>query len=366
MQNSKLFFCIAILSFSLALGPPAFSQTDDAWPDPGPPATRDLFPLNLTPLTYRPVGARVLGRGNTRISLQVTDSNTFEFSQIIKNQLARNTEGRILIDVAGVHAYAQAHREEPLIYYFDTEIERTELRIRHGLTSSTDVEMNLSWVSINGGFLDSAIEGFHKLGFKQIGRLGVAKDQNVLTVIQYGEVVIFSQESTRSRPVDPVLTLVQRIHEDPKLTVSLVGMLQLPLTKWKGVYQSKWDSSIGLASELRISSRQALNGEVAYLRRALKKGGPDAFLIKDQLAAHLGWEWRGWRWGRPFFVLVATNGITSHGPGSKLDQPTLVHDLGIHFRLRARGTVTLSYINNISHNENTADMGIALRLSVKL
>jgi len=83
------------------------------------------------------------------------------------------------------------------------------------------------------------------------------------------------------------------------------------------------------------------------------------------LAAHLGWEWHGWRWCRPFLVLVATNGITSHGPGSKLDQPTLVHDLGAHFRLNAHTALTLSYINNISHNENTADMGIALRLSVR-
>ncbi len=320
----------------------------------------------MTPLTYRPAGARVLGQGNTRISLQVTDSNTFEFSEIIKDLLARNTQGRFLVDRAGVNAFAQVHRQEPLIYFFDAEIERTELLIRHGLTSSTDAELNLSWVSINGGFLDSAIEGFHKLGFKQIGRLGVAKDQNVLTVIQHGEVVIFSQESTHARPVDPVLTIVQRVHEDPELTVSLLGMLQLPLTKWKGVYQSKWDSSLGLASEWRISPHQALNGGVAYLRRALQKGGPDAFLIKDQLAAHLGWEWRGWRWGRPFFVLVATNGITSHGPGSKLDQPTLIHDLGMHFRLKAHGTLTLSYINNISHNENTADMGVTLRLSVRL
>lgn len=349
----------------LLIGCSAFGQTPDPWPDPGPPSTRDLFPLNLIPLTYRPIGADTLGKGNWRVSLQVTRSNTFEFSDLVKDLLQHDTQGRIVVDHAGVTAFAQAHREEPLIYYFDAEIQRTEFHVRYGVTPSTDLAVTFAWQGIDGGFLDGLIEEFHKLGFNQTGRSGIAKDQLALFVIQKGEVVVFSQEPVRVHPEDPVLTLIQRIHEDPNLTVSLVGAIQPPLTRWQGVYQSNWDSSAGLVFRWRPTLRLVIDGGAAYLRRGLKGSVPNAFFIKDQLAAHLGGEWRAWGKVRPYLVLIGTNRITSPQPGSKLDRPSMLIDLGANFRLNSRTALTLSYINNISHNENTADMGIALRLAVR-
>jgi hypothetical protein len=89
------------------------------------------------------------------------------------------------------------------------------------------------------------------------------------------------------------------------------------------------------------------------------------FLIKDQIAGHLGWEWRGWARVRPFLVLVYHDGLTSQGPGATLDRPSVIHDLGLHLRLGPKVAATFSYINNITHNENTADMGLSLRLAVR-
>jgi len=83
------------------------------------------------------------------------------------------------------------------------------------------------------------------------------------------------------------------------------------------------------------------------------------------VAGHLGWEWRGWPRVRPFLVLVATSGITPPLPETKLDKLSLIHDLGVHVRMGPRTSWTFSYINNISHNENTADMELALRLTVR-
>lgn len=349
------------LTLALQASPPSPSD----WPDPGPPSTRDLFPLNLIPLTYRPIGASTLGQGNSLVSLQITRANTFEFSELIKNLLTQDAQGRIAIDRAGTQAFAAAHASEPLLYFFDGEIQRTELRACYGVSRSTDLGLTLSWQSVGGGYLDGLIESVHKLGFEQAGRSNVVKDQLAIVVIQKGHVVLFVEGGARAHPEDPLITVKHRWHETADLTLSFQGALQVPLTNWDGAYKSNWDSSASLLFQWRPSRNQAVDGGVAYLRRSLRQQGPAPFFIKDQVAAHFGWEWRGWSRVRPYILLVGTGGITPPGPGTTLDKPSLIHDLGLHLRVTRRSALTFSYINNITHNENTADMGIALRLSVR-
>ena len=349
----------------LGAGLLAWGQDTDSWPDPGLSSTRDLFPLNLTPLAYRPTGASTLGRGAVLVSLQITRGNTIEFSDPIKNILAANAgQGRITFDRAAVERFAQDHAQEPLLYYFDMEVQRTEIQFKVGLTASTDLGVTFAWQGMGGGFLDTLIENAHDLGFQQTGRTGLARNQFTLFIIQKGQVIFFSDDPIRVHPEDPVVTAVQRLYENPWLTLSAFGRLQLPMTQWYG-YQSAWDSSAGLAMQWRPGRRLVLDGGAAYLRRALKPYGPDPFFIRDQVAGHVAFEWRGGRRARPYLALVATSGITAPGPETKLDRLTLTHDLGVHLRLDANKALTFSYINNISHNENTADMELAVKLTVR-
>jgi hypothetical protein len=351
---------ILVASFPLVAG------AEDPWPDPGPPSSRDLFPLNLVPLTYRPVGAETVGEGQWRVSFQVTRSNTFEFSDLIKDHLGRDISGRLTVDKVGVTQLANAFPNEPLIFFFDAEIQRTELSVRHGLTPDTDIAMTLAWQGMGGGFMDGLIEGVHKLGFEQTGRSAIARDQMTTLIVQHGHLVHFTQTSVRLRPVDPVLAVVHRFYARPKFTISFLGALQIPATTFAGQFRSDWDSSAGVSFQWRPSQDLVINGGGAYLRRGLKGGvGPSPFLIKDQIAGHLGWEWHRWSRIRPFVVLIYHDSLTSQGPGATLDKPSVIHDLGLHVRMGARSTLTFSYINNITHNENTADMGLALRLSLR-
>jgi len=350
----------------VALATPLSAASDEPWPDPGPPTSRDLFPLNLVPLTYRPVGAEPVGQGQWRFSFQVTRSNTFEFSDLIKGRLESDSSGRITVGPRGAAQFAASLPNEPLIFFFDGEVQRTEFSFRYGLTRDTDVALTLGWQSIDGGFMDGLIEGVHQLGFEQGGREAIARDQLTFAIIQKGQVVYFSQEPVRFHPVDPVLAVVHRFHESPRLTVSFLGALQIPATRFAGEFRSNWDSSAGVTFQWRLSPNQVVNGGGAYLRRNIKGGdGLNPFLIKDQIAGHLGWEWRGWARVRPFLVLVYHDALTSQGPGATLDKPSVIHDLGLHVRLGPRTALTFSYINNITHNENTADMGLAVRLSVR-
>lgn len=360
-RNGALLCCLG-LTFTV----PLLAEAEIPWPDPGPPSTRDLFPLNLVPLTYRPVGANTIGKGEWRFSFQVTRSNTFEFSDLIKDRLGRDSSGRITIAQAGAEKFATTLQNEPLIYFFDAEVQRTEFSFRYGMTPNTDVAMTLGWQSIGGGFMDGLIEDFHKLGFEQTGRNAIAQNQLTIAIIQKGKVIYFSQTPVRYRPVDPVLAVIHRVYDDSNLTLSFLGAMQIPATTFEGQFRSNWDSSAGLVLQWRPTHNQAINGGAAYLRRGLRGGnGVNPFLIKDQIAGHLGWEWQRWRRVRPFLVLVYHDGLTSQGPGATLDKPSVNHDLGVHVRLSECVALTFSYINNITHNENTSDMGLALRLSVR-
>ena len=52
-------------------------------------------------------------------------------------------------------------------------------------------------------------------------------------------------------------------------------------------------------------------------------------------------------------------------PGQKLDRPSLQHDLGVRWEFRPGSQVYIRYMNNITHNENTADMALAIGLSMR-
>jgi Protein of unknown function (DUF3187) len=340
-------------------------RAEAPWPDPGPPSTRDLFPLDLPLLTYRPVGAMPVGEGEWRVSLQAARENTFEFSDSIKDRMTRDAQGRIMPTRVGAERLAQEMSSEPMIFFFDGEVQRTELSARYGLTKNTDLMLTLAWDTWDGGYLDSLIEGFHKLGFEQIGRDIIAKNQFTLLSVQNGQIVFFTQDSLKAKAADPVIGINHRLLETDQLTVSLLGALQLPMTKMFGVFRSDWNSSAALLAQWRPDSNQAFNGGFAYVRRGLQDYGNEPFFVKDQVAGHLGWEWQGWSRFRPFFLLVYQSDLTGPMLGTHFDKPSLIHDLGVHVRLGNRTALTFSYINNITHNENTADMGFAVRLVVR-
>jgi hypothetical protein len=349
-----------------AFARPLLAQEPGApWPDPGPPATRDLFPLNLPLLTYRPVAAPTVGKGGWRVSVQVTEENTFEFSDPIKDILAHDTQGRITPTLAGAQQVAQSMPDAPLLFFFDGEVTRTDLSARHGITDSTDVALVLTWQGYGGGFLDTLIEDFHKLGFEQTGRTAIARDQLTFTAIQKGQVIFFTQRALEAKFEDPTIAVIHRFHQDGRWTFSFMGVMKVPLTTEFGRYQSNWDSSLALLAQWRPSARQVVDLGFAYVRRGLKDYTGDPFFIRDQIAGHIGWEWRGWSRVRPFLAIVGQSGLAPPVEGDKLDKPSFIHDLGVHVRLGPRSALTFSYINNITHNENTADMGFALRLTVR-
>lgn len=331
----------------------------------GPFPTRDMFPLAMPSMVYQPVDPTPVGQGRWSVSLHHVRGNTFEFSDILKTQAPRDSEGRIAITKDFVLAHASEYASIPLIFYFDEEIARLTLRARYGLGPRTEVWMEIPFQTHSGGIFDSLIEGFHKLGFEQAGRDRVAKNQLVLVVMANGKLLFYNDESIRGKTQDPVLGLSHQIAANDRWRLSLYAAVKPPMTDTYSVYRSGWDQSYGFSARWQPLRNHVFYGGGALIMRphgnaeytSMTLGGP-----RNTLGAHMAWEYRrNPRW-RPFFQLYYQTGFLRPQVYQKLDRPSLQHDLGLHWNPRRNWVLSFHYMNNITHNENTADMSMGLRL----
>ncbi|MDE2103324.1 MAG: DUF3187 family protein [Patescibacteria group bacterium] len=352
-----------VLMVMLAGAFPVFGQEPM---EMGPFPTREMFPLFLLPMVYQPVDPTPLGRGHWRVSLDHMQANTFEFSDILKEQAPRDAQGRIAITKEFLLAHAAEYSQIPVVFFFDEEIARTSLRVRYGLTDQTDLWMELPYQGQSGGFLDGLIEDFHKLGFEQYGRDLVQKNQVTLMVMTHGHLDFYSDQSIRGKTQDPTIGLLHRITGGPTWTLSAYVSLKPPMTTTYGIYRSGWDHAAGLTGRWQPSLHHVFYGGFGFIRRP---GGSAAYntmafgSFRDAWGAHGTWEYRRWRKVRPFLQLYLESGFLPKQPYQKLDRPSLQHDLGFHWQFRKAMVFTFRYLNNITHNENTADMGFGISLT---
>jgi len=329
----------------------------------GPPATREMFPLFLPPMAYQPADPKPLGRGQWRWGLHWMQANTFQFSDVFDQNPPRDTQGRVAVTRAYVEARLGDYADLPTVYFFDEEITRFEVEGRYGLTEDTDLWVRLPVQNHTGGFLDPLIEGFHKIGFEQFGRDLVLQNQLTLVVVQYGKLTFFNNQKILGKPQDPVLGITHRFLAHGPWTLSATASLKPPLTRTYEVYQSGWDQSYGLTGAWWNGGRHAVYAGASYLRRP--HGSPDYNTIgfRAGVGAHATWEYRRWPHLQPFLQLYWQSGFLAAKPHQAFDRPSLQHDLGVHWHWTPHTTLSLHYQNNISHEGNTADMGLGLSLT---
>jgi len=332
----------------------------------GPAPTREMFPLYLSTLAYQPVAPAPLGRGRWRVDLDHMRANTFEFSDVFKSVPPGEPPGRITATRERAEATAAAHPEMPVLFYFDDEVQRTSLRVRVGLSERTDAWVEVPFVSHGGGELDGAIEGVHALGFKQFGRDRVRQDQMTVAVMAYGRLAFYTDQPLRTRAQDPTFGVVHRFLARPGLDVSFHVTLKPPVTALYGTFRSGWDHGLGVAARWQAAPDHVLHGGLGLIRRprgTLAYSNLPFGRMSGGWGGHGTWEYRRWKRIRPFIQLFAQSGFLPAQPHQKLHRPSLQHDVGFHWLLPGRAALTFRYLNNITHNENTADMGLGLSFS---
>lgn len=113
-----------------------------AWADQGPLAVQNRFPLHLLFLTPRPTTAELPSKGAMRTQMAV------DYSSVYVDQ--HNNQWDFLLDM---------------------EMVTVGLSLAYGLTASTAIRLDVPLVSMNSGFLDVFLEGYHDaLGVSNYGR----------------------------------------------------------------------------------------------------------------------------------------------------------------------------------------------------
>jgi hypothetical protein len=346
-----------LLTLTLALTVPAQGQEPEHL---GPAPTRDQFPINLETLTYVPAPPDVLPAGAFEANLQCVEANTFEFSDIVKQDLQQeNPSSRLSITLAQAQQFAAQNPKVPLIFFLQMETTLTTLRLRAGLGDSREAWIMVPVLRWSGGFEDGLIDWTHKtFGFNQTGRTNIETNQVRVVVIQYGKVTEYSDHSGGSRLQDPVLGLTQSLYDRGALAVAASFQVK------PSVVSSLYDSRSGWDTGLQFTSRWTPNASmdtyfgIGGVHRRSGNLTFNEYGFRDQLGAHAmieGWRTSAWR---PFFQLVYLTGATRSSPGQNLGKSSLQHDLGVHWVGKPNLVFTLRYMNNITNNENTADMAL--------
>lgn len=347
------------------LCPPLFGQEAPEF-DAGVAPTRELFPLQLIPLTYQPLSPRPVGVGRWQVALHSLRGNVFEFSDAIKNGPPTDLQGRVHLTQAYWAQHAADYPQLPFAFWFDEEILRTTLDVRTGLGPRTDAFLQWAWVSHTGGFLDTTIERFHAgLGFRQWGRDLVARHQLVVAMMSRGQVTFYSDDPIKRKPQDPVLGLVHQLFVGTEGGLSLTAALKPPITKTYNVYQSGWDTQVGVTGWWDFARGHQLTFGGAYTHRAAGNAAYEQIGYRDEVGAHLGLRWRTRKTLQPYLQLQLLSGFARPIEGATFQRPAFTHDLGFHWFWSPRTFATFRYVNNISHNENTADMAFAVGVTTR-
>lgn len=350
----------AAVAFLLALAIPAWGQASDHL---GPVPSRDQFPLNLLTLTYQPAPPDTLAAGAWQADLQCVEANTLEFSDVIKDDLSQNPGQRLDITRAWAQGIAEKNPSLPVVFLFQMETTMTTLRLRAGLGHGREASVELPLFSYAGGFEDGLINQVHSLGFYQAGRSAFPVDQVRLAVIQQGSLVYYSDRSAAPRLQDPVFGLTQSLNATPDFALSANAKVKPAMMRSQVGVRAGWDWGLQLTARWSPNPSMDIYFGLGGVRRESGSLAFNQLGFRNQFGAHFmveGWRESAWR---PFLQLLLLSGAAYPMAGQKLGLSSLQHDLGVHW-VRAPGLVfTLSYMNNITNNENTADMAFSLEMT---
>lgn len=171
----------------------------------GPLEIRSFFLPTLPFLDFTPDQALTMEAGTYKIIYQFVVSNTY-----------LNTEdpGRVdpddPITTADVDAGLSPGDFGSPGYgiYLDAELNRHQFRFRYGLTDSIEFGLDLAWISLSGGSLDSTVLSVEE-AFNAVNqdRVGVEDGRMDYYLVYNGEFIYATSTPFSMEPQDPVISL---------------------------------------------------------------------------------------------------------------------------------------------------------------
>lgn len=259
----------------------------------GPLSIRNQFPVTLGFLTYTPETALTLPLDTFQFRYQYSVTNSF-----INTQSPRNSTGPYIDSTAVSRSgglVASDFASTGYGVYLDMEATRHNFRFNYALTESMEIGLELGWISLGGGSLDSRIESVEDFfgGLNQ-DRLFSEQNRFDFYVIRDGVFLHQSSQAFSSAAMDPVFNL--------KWTLTEGGDV-LPAMAIKMSYKYPLDSNPD-ASRSLISSggrdygyyflfSKEIGEVIAHLQFGVTRLEVDANTFSESLRHKMfGWEFR--------------------------------------------------------------------------
>jgi hypothetical protein len=305
--------CIAILCLACA---PLAHAADDNGQFYGLLRSRDLSPFGFLRLDMRPAHAVAIEPGSWALETEIGYQNTWALSPEVERYLvALEPTGRRRIGPAEVQAIVDLPGEN---YLLDIETALFDMTFHYKLSRNWTAFAIASAITYQGGFLDSAIEGFHDtFGFSSFGRPAVERNQATLVYDLKGARVVLLE-----KPTDGGLT-------DPTVGVRYTGFQ--PLQNWR--------LSLEGAAKIPVAGRRLLlsTGRADYgVQASLQRPGRNHAIYVDLAAVYYA-------------------GSSVPAPQDSQVIPTLV--VGYEYKLTANTNLNLqAYVSESVYSSDQTDL----------
>jgi len=188
----------ALLATAALLPPPATAANDFF----GLLRARDLTTFGFLRLDMRPAHAIRAPAGTWAVETELAHQNTWALSSGARDYLDSLPARRALgpAEVADILALPGED------YVFDMELATLDLTLHYKFTEHWGGYLVMSGVNYSGGFMDSAIEGFHDtFGFENNGRPAVRRnDVNLIADLNNADIAVFNAP-TSGGLLDPTI-----------------------------------------------------------------------------------------------------------------------------------------------------------------
>jgi Protein of unknown function (DUF3187) len=339
------------LVLALALTLPAAAQD---WRPIGLMRVRDMTPFGIVRLDLLPAHAVPATRGTWAVEANVSYQNTYIVSDNVSEYLKSRGDGRIPLTRTDIDAILALPDDA---YYVDGELGLLDLTVHYRFSEHVGLYATLPYYFFDGGYLDSAIEGFHEeFGFSSANR-DLVQRNSFFVVSKIGDTKFVIDITPESDEIgDPVFGLRYSLFAHPTTwNVILEGAAKIASGSDQRLITSG-SNDYGLqATAQRFFHRQALYaslGGVFY-------DNPDENLNEDLLIPTLiaGYERRLTRRTNAILQLYASRSVVQNTTVEELTADKYQLTLGLQ-SWRGNSVWRFGITENIRNFGNTPDIGL--------
>lgn len=336
---------------------PATAMTAD-WQPLGLIRTRDMTPFGLPRLDFLPAHATASPAGSFGAELTLTYQNTWALSNNVENYLQSRGTGRSALTSTDVDAILALPGDA---YLVDGEYGLADLTLQYQVSRRWGVYATLPYFFFDGGFVDSAIEGFHDaFGFGDAGRDRVPRnDWTVIT--KFGSSVDVSRQAPGNEFGDPIVGVRYALKERPDdWNFIFEAAAKIPRDDASfAVSTGEADYGVQLSFQ-KFFSRNALYASLS----GVYYDAPAPELTTDNWIPTivLGWETRMTQHTNFILQLYGSRSVIQETNLSELSRDKLQLTAGIQ-RLYRGSWLRFGFTENLSSFNNTPDVGFTFSVA---